>query len=82
MSQRVGELGAWCSPESCFNLFQSFALCLWYESHGEDDAEDAHKSKQPEGSSTGQNILKEISVQEVKIILITVMLKLRFSIVV
>lgn len=74
MSQRVGDLGAWCSPERCFNLFQSFALCLGDESHGEDDVEDAHKSKQPEGSSTGQNILKDISVPDIKVILITIIL--------
>lgn len=67
MSQSAGDLGARRSPESCFNLFQSFALCLWDESHGEDNVEDAHKSKQPEGSSTGQNILKDISVQDIKL---------------
>lgn len=78
----IGDLGAWCSPESCLNLFQSFTLCLWDESHGEDDAEDAHKSKQPEGSSTGKNILKKMF----KVILITVVVlnywcqsKLRFN---
>lgn len=68
----LGNLGAQRPPESCFNLFQSFALCLWDESHGEDNVEDAHKSKQPEGSSTGQNILKDISVQDIKAIVITV----------
>lgn len=73
LSQEVVDSWARCSPESCFDLFQSFAFCLRDESYGEDDVEDAHKSKQPEGSSTGQNILKEIPVQDIKVILNTVM---------
>lgn len=61
MSREVVDSGTWCSPESCFDLFQSFAFCLWDESYSEDDIEDAHKSKHPEGSSTRQNILKKKS---------------------
>lgn len=69
MNQEVVDSRAWCSPESCFNLLQSFAFCLWDERYGEDDVEDAHKSKHPEGSSTGQKILKEIPVKDIKDIL-------------
>lgn len=67
MGQEDVDSGTRCSPERCFDLFQGFAFCLWDESYSEDDIEDAHKSKHPEGSSTGQNILKKNPVQELKL---------------
>lgn len=46
-----GSSWAWCAPESVFNLLQGFAFCLRDEDHGEDDIEEAHTGKEPEGSS-------------------------------
>lgn len=73
MSQEVVHSRAWRSPESRFDLFQSLALSLRDERYGEDDVEDAHECKHPESSSTGQDILKEIPVHDLKVTVPTVM---------
>lgn len=46
-------------PKGGFNLLQSFALCLRDEEYGEDDVDEAHGGKEPEGPSACQRILQK-----------------------